>query len=235
MRDAKSVGRIVGMLLLVQMAAAPTVNFVLLRPLTTPTGFLANAAGSSFQISLAVLLSFVTGALTLGIAITTFPLFRQYSYRMALWLLALSVAGFSLLAVENATVLSMLSLSQEYAKAGAADAGLFQALGAAVSSARRWAHYTNLFVAGGMVFVFYGVLYRFRLIPRALAAFGLLAGVLQLIAVALPFFGYRIVFLMLMPLGLSHLALLIWLLVKGFDEGHRPLRTEAPAVELPSA
>jgi hypothetical protein len=39
-----------------------------------------------------------------------------------------------------------------------------------VASARNWAHYIGLIVAGSMVFVLYAVLCRFTLIPRALAA-----------------------------------------------------------------
>jgi hypothetical protein len=62
------------------------------------------------------------------------------------------------------------------------------------------------------------MLYRHALIPRALAAFGLIAVALQMTAVAMPLFGYRIVMLMIMPMGLAHLALSLWLTVKGFEE-----------------
>ncbi|TMH11029.1 MAG: DUF4386 family protein [Betaproteobacteria bacterium] len=77
------------------------------------------------------------------------------------------------------------------------------------------AHYVGLLVAGSMLFVFYAALYRFALIPRALAAFGLVAVVLQLAAVAMPLFGQGIVFLLLAPLGVSQLLLALWLIVKG--------------------
>jgi hypothetical protein len=219
MGTAKGVGRIIGVLLLVQFAAGVLVNFVLMWPLiTVPPGFLVNAAANSLQVSLSVLLGLGTGALSAGIAIAAFPVFRQYSQAMALWFLALAVVSFSLTAVENTTVLSMLSLSQAYAKANAADGDLFQTLRVVVGSARNWAHYMSLIVGGGMVFVLYSVLYRFALIPRALAAFGLAAVMLQLTAVTMPLFGYPIVILMVMPLGLSHLALALWLTVRGFDE-----------------
>ena len=91
-----------------------------------------------------------------------------------------------------------------------------------VRSARKWAHYMNLIVMGGTVFVLYGTLDRFVLVPRALAAFGLAGAMLQLVAVTMPLFGHRIVFLLILPLGLSHLALAVWLLAKGFAE-RRPL------------
>jgi len=90
MRTAKSVGRTIGVLYLLQMAVAPLVNFGLLAPaLTAPPGFLANAAANTMQVNVAVLLSLVTGALALGIAITAAPVFRGYSDAMALWFVAL--------------------------------------------------------------------------------------------------------------------------------------------------
>ncbi len=216
MRSAKSMGRIIGILLLVQLAGL-IVPFVLLHPLTTgPKGFLANAAGASFQIKVAVFLLFANCALTIGIAIAALPVFREYSEAMALWLVVLSVIMFLLQAVDNIHVLSMLSLSQQYAEAGG-PAELFQTFAAVVGSTRRWAHFTELLVIDCWIFLLYCVLYRFALVPRALAAFGLITVMLHFIGIPLPgFLGYSIVTLMGVPMAFSHIALAIWLMVKGF-------------------
>src|SRR2546423_3044829 len=136
MRSAKSVGRIIGILLLVQLVGL-FLGFVSLVPITTP-GYLENAAGVAFQIRGAVLLLFATGALTIGIAVAAFPVLREYSYMLALWFLAVSVIWFSMQAVDNAHILSMLSLSQQYAEAGASNPELFGALGALARASRRW-------------------------------------------------------------------------------------------------
>ena len=218
MRTDKSVGRIIGVLIVVQMVGGFLVNFVLLNPVIAPPGFLVNATANSLQVSFTVLLGILTGAVSVGIAITALPVFRQYSYAMALWFLALAVVGLTLAVVENSAVMSMLSLSQAYAKANAADAALFETLRVVVAASRNWAHYAQVLLGGAMFLVFYSVLYRFALVPRALAAVGVIAVLLQLTAVSMPFFGYRIVMLMLMPLGLTHLALALWLIFKGFEE-----------------
>ena len=236
MRSTKSVGRIVGMLLLVHLAAGLTVPFVLLRPLIVPPGFLATAAGNSVQVRAAVLLLFLGSAVSVGIAIAALPVFRRYSSAMALWLLALAVAGFALQAVDNGALLSMLSLSQEYAKAGAAKVELFQALAVVVGSARKWAHYTFLLVVGSWIFLLYSLLYRFRLVPRALAAFGLIGSMLQITGVTLRgLLGYPPETRLAMPLAPAYVALAVWLMVKGFDERHRPLQAEARGVEVVGA
>jgi hypothetical protein len=54
----------------------------------------------------------------------------------------------------------MLSLSQAYARAGAADGAMLQAVVAAVGSARRWAHYTQLITVVSWIAVLYAALSR---------------------------------------------------------------------------
>lgn len=224
MRAARSVGRTVGVLMLVQMVGGMLVNFVLLRPVfTTPPGFIVNAAANSLQVGFTALLGIVMGALSVGIAIAVWPVVRQLSHAMALWLLVLAVVALSLSTVENIAMMSMLSFSQSYAKAAAAEAALFETLRVVVASARNWAHYVHALFGGGMFLVLYGLLYRFGLVPRALAALGLAAIALQMTAVAMPLFGQRIVLPMLMPMALTHLALALWLTVKGFEERPRPV------------
>lgn len=218
MKSAKSTGRIIGMLLVLQLAGF-IVPFVLLHPLTTsPQTYLVNAAGFSFQIKVAVFHLFANCALTIGITIAAFHVFRQYSEALALWLIAVSVSMFLLQAVDNVHLLSMLSLSQQYAESGGS-AELFQTLAAVVGSTRRWAHFTELLVIDCWIFLLYSVLYRFALVPRPLAAFGLITVMLHCAGIPLPgFFGYRIVTLMGVPMALSHITLAIWLMTKGFEE-----------------
>ena len=225
-RSGKNAGRIVGVLLFSHLAAGLTVPFILLNPVMAPPGFLANAAGNPNQVRSAALLLFVGSAIAIGIACTAWPVFRQYSSAMALWLLALAVASFSLQAVDNAHLLSMLSLSQEYAKAGSEKAGLFQALAVVVGSARKWSHYSFLLVVGSWIFLLCGLLYRFRLVPRVLAGFGLVGSVLQIAGVTLRgLWGYPPETRLAMPLAPAYVALALWLIVKGFDEGHHPLES----------
>jgi hypothetical protein len=215
MSAALRTGRIIGVLILAQMIGAYLVNFGLLGPVFDPPGYLVNAAGHAARVGLSVILGIATGMVSAGIAITAYAAFRQHSHAMALWFVALSVVGLALTVVENSNVMSLLSLSEAYAQAGVADRDLFGALRGVVAATRNWAHYTALLVAGCTLLVFYGVLFRFALVPRALSAFGLTAVVLQIIAVAMPLFGQGIVFLMLAPLGISQLALALWLIAKG--------------------
>jgi hypothetical protein len=229
MKTAKSMGRIIGMLLLVQLAGL-IVPFALLRPIAT-TDYLANAAGSSFQIKVAVFLLFANCALTIGISIAAWPVFRQHSEAIALLLVVVSGIMFTLQAVDNAHLMSMLSLSERYVQAGGPD-DLFKTLSSVARPTRRWAHYSELLVIDSWICVLYSLLYRFRLVPRALAAFGLITVLLHFTAIPLPLaLGYSSMTMLGVPMAFSHIALAIWLMIRGFDERHHTLRTEAHRVE----
>jgi hypothetical protein len=220
MKSAKSVGRTVGILLLLQLAAGLMVPFILLLPLVTGSpGFLTEAAENSFQIRAAVFIFFIGGALTIALGITALPVFRQYSDAAALWFLVICVVSFVLDAVHSATVMSMVSLSQQYVNGGASDSGLYQVVGATVASARRWAHAVQLVAIGAWIFIFYSSLLRFALIPRALAVLGVIGIVSQFIGVTLMMFlGYSTIGQMAMPLLPIQIVVAVWLIIKGFNE-----------------
>lgn len=216
-RSAKRVGRIAGMLLLTQIVVAILSAFVLLERAYHPPGFLANAAGMAVQVRTAVMLWFLAGALTLVVAIVTLPVFRAYSERAALLYLALSVVGCMTVSVDNVGVLTMLSLSEAYAKAGASS-DVLQTLFETARSARNAAHFTGILVGGITGFVFNSILWRFALIPRALGAVGMGAVLIQMTAVTMPLLGFRFQTLLLVPAALVQSAVVLWLIAKGFEE-----------------
>lgn len=207
----------VGGLLLLHFIGGLLLPYILLNAATAPPGFLENAAVNSVQLRTAVLLFIASGALTLGIAITAWPVFRQYQYRLALWFLALAIANVCLQMVEAGTVLSMLSLSQEYARAGAGDASTFHVVAGAVGSARQWAHFMQLLTVVGWIFVLYMLLWRTALVPRAFGVLGLITSLMQITGVPVrALLGYEPVMEMAMPLAPVHVALGLWLVAKGF-------------------
>jgi Domain of unknown function (DUF4386) len=216
MEAARRAGRIIGALIIIQMVVGGLVNFTLEAPLFGAPGFLVNAASHSRQLGLAALLGIATEALWVGIAITAVPIFGQRSQTMALWLIALAVVIMAAAVAENAALMSMVSVSEAYTKAGAAEREQIQMIKIVVASARNWGHYMARILDGGAIFVLYLTLYRFALVPRVLAGFGLIAVTLMVTAVAMPLFGHSVVFQMLAPLGLSQLILAVWLITKGF-------------------
>jgi hypothetical protein len=209
-------GRIIGALIIVQMIFGVLVNFVLEAPLFDAPGFLVNAAHYSRQIGFAALLGLITEALWVGIAVTAFPFFYRHSRTMTLWFAALAVVVLAVAVVENAAVMSMVSLSEAYTKADPADRAQIETIRVVAASARNWPHFLARMLDGCTIFAFYAVLYQSALVPRVLAGLGLIASVLQVGGVAMPLFGHDVVFPMLAPLGLIQLILAGWLMARGF-------------------
>jgi hypothetical protein len=163
MGAASRAGRIIGLLIIIQMVGSAMVNFVLEAPLFDAPGFLVNAASHSRQIGLGALLGLIIEALWVGIAIAAFPIFCQRTRTMALWFAALAGVSLAVAVVENIDVMSMVSLSEAYTKASAVEREQLQTVRVVVASARDWAHYMGRIFNGVVIFVFYAVLYRFAL------------------------------------------------------------------------
>lgn len=220
MRSAKSKGRIVGLLLLTHLVTGLITPYIMLRPLSSPLSFSANTTANSFQVRLSVMLLFVGGAISVAIAVAALPVFRQYGSALAVWIVALAIANFSLQCVENAAWMSLFTLSQDYAKVSAADVGVYNLIAATVRSQWKWVHYTHLLVMVSWMFILFVMLWRSALVPRVLAALGMLTTLMQITGITLPqFIPYPspVPIAMGMPLGFVYLALSVWLMVKGFD------------------
>ncbi len=213
-----AIGRTVGILLLLQLIAALTLPFILSKPITFGSpAFLTAVAAHSFQIRSAVLLSFVGSALTVYLGISAFQVFRLYSKSAALLFVVVCAISCTLDIIQAGTIMSMQAISNEFVTSGTANS-LYQVVGAAVSSARRSAHITQLLAIGAWMFVFYISLLRFRLIPRVLAVIGVIGVVLQFIGVTLMMLlGYRSIGQMAMPLLPIEITVAVWLIIKGFN------------------
>lgn len=93
-------GRIIGVLIILQMVGSGLVNFALRNP-----------APHSRQMGLAVLLGLGTTAMLVGVAVTAFPILWERSRTMALWLLSLAVVSLAATVMENIALLSSTSAS----------------------------------------------------------------------------------------------------------------------------
>lgn len=175
MDDEMRAGRIVGALVILQMGGSALVNFGLEPPLFGVPGFLAAAAPHASQIGAAATLALLLGAVWIGLALTAYPVFQKHSLALGRWLVALAIAGFAVSTTENIHVMSLVSLSQAYTKASPDDQVVYRTLKVLAASDRNWAHFINLLINGALLMIFYVTALRFRLVPRVLAGFGVIA------------------------------------------------------------
>ena len=78
MSDAKSAGRVVGVLFLVQMVISPMANFSLMEAASAPPGYLANAAANATQS--------VLGLLTVALLIAA-ALIALFGHPVHMWMI----------------------------------------------------------------------------------------------------------------------------------------------------
>jgi hypothetical protein len=218
MRSPRNTGRIIGILLLAHLITGLTTPYIMLQSVQTPLGFNAGEPSNSFRVRLAVMLLFASGALIVAITTAALPVIRQYTLTLAFWALALAIGNLSLQCVESAAYMSMFTFSQDYARAAGADIGLYQVVGASVRTTWKWVHYTHLLVMVSWMLTLFVSLWRARLVPWVLAAFGVVTTLLQIGGITLPqFLAYSAPPAMLMgvPLAFAYVAIAGWLIVKG--------------------
>ena len=113
----------------------------------------------------------------------------------------------------------MRSLSAAYL-AASADALAYEPARALLAGLRNGVHFPDKLLGGLGVTLMYLLLYRAAAIPRPLAVAGMLAGVLQWIAVARELFGLDVMHALLFPLGLVYPLTGLWLLLRGLAPRH---------------
>ncbi len=221
----KRIGRILGVLFLLQFIIGILINQFLLGPIVFAPDFLTEVTANYTQVVLSVLIGLTGSAISIGVAVLVLPIFKQHNSGVAFWYLGFSIIGFAMGLIDNTNVLSILALSQEYVKAGATDINSFEDLGTLLYGTRWWTHYLDMLVAIFALPVFYYVLYVLKLIPRFISVWGGIGVLLMLTAILLTIFeqgAHGTEMMLLVPLGLNRLFLAIWLMIKGFNSSQIP-------------
>lgn len=220
MNSESRTGRIIGALLIVQLAGL-IVPFVMLMPITArPPENVTNAAVISSQLKLAVFLLFANCCLTIGISALVSRVIRQFGTTLPILLGATSLIMFTTQAVDNVQIMAMMSLGRHFADVGGDEA--LRTAAAVVGSIRRWSHFSAIVAIDGWMFVFYVCLYRFRIVPRGLPVFGLLTVVLHFTGIVVPlWFEVPGIVPMGAAMGVGHVLTGLWLVIKGFQKRGR--------------
>lgn len=212
----KKTARILGALFLTVMVAY-TLGAVLLDPILTAPNYLIKISANKNLVIMGVLLELINGIAYIGIAVLIFPILKQLNESMALGYVSFRVIEFAMQIVSDIKALSLLSLSQEFVKAGAPDSSSFQTLSTLLLSERYWANQMVFITYSLGALIFYYLLYQLKLIPRFLSIWGLIGVPLVLINIMLEIFGFNPGVILGAQMGLNEIVLGIWLIIKGFN------------------
>jgi hypothetical protein len=158
-----------------------------------------------------------------GIATTLFPVIKRHSETIAITYVCFRTVECGLLIVGTIGSLFLITLSQEFIKAGAPEASYFQTLGVLAVRVRYAAYQIAMVVLGvGSLMLFYLFL-KSKLIPRFISIWGLVGYAFLLASALLDIFGVIDTVkgagaVLYIPGGLFELVVFpIWLIVKGFN------------------
>jgi hypothetical protein len=224
MNATRKIAIIVGVFYLIATAAGLIGLGAFMDPILNDPDYLINIHANENQVILGALLELVMAVAVAGIGITVYPILRNRNANLAIWYMAARIVEPVIYIINVISLLTLLTLSQEFVIAGAPYASYFQTLGELLRAVPDWGGHVVLDVAvfplGALIFNY--VLYRSKLIPRWLSGWGFIgailywaAGLLVMFAVIIPLSTNHVI--LQAPLGLQEIIFAIWLIVKGFN------------------
>ncbi len=187
------------------------------------SNYLVSVSTSGRLVATAALLLFIGGAAAIGIAISLYPVLKKYSEGLALGAVGFRTVEGVLDIIGVTSLLLLITLSQQFVKAGAPDSSYFQTSGVLLVSGFHWVTNVAKLLAFSLgALLYYIIFYRTRLVPRWLSGWGLVAvafttasSLLVMYDLIAPFSTEQIVLnLLILP---QELVLAAWLIVKGFN------------------
>ena len=199
----------------------PLLSMPFTRYINAPD-YLTNVAANANQVITGAIFELIFAFACAGIAIWLYPVLKKQNES-----LALGAVGFRLIEgvfhiVGILGLLLLVTLSQEFVKAGAPDASYFQTSGTLLHAARDWAGVLGSFAFILGALMYYYLFYKSRLIPRWLSVWGLIGVPFWIAEILLSMFGLVEPFstnaiLLDVPIGVNEIVLAVWLIVKGFN------------------
>jgi len=209
-------------ILFIIATGADLLSFLFLGPVTA-TNYLVDVSTNANQVTTAALLLFIGGAAAPGIAIALYPVLRKYNEGLALGSVCFRVIEGVFFIAAPICLLLLITLSQQFVKAGAPDSSYFQTLGVLVYAGYRWVGNVGSQLAFSIgCLLYYIIFYRTKLVPRWLSGWGLVAGILNMVSAVLVMFGLMAPFstgqlVLALPMLPQEMVLAVWLIVKGFN------------------
>jgi len=207
------------------------IGFGLVNSVTMAHDFLAGVAASSTILVAGAFLMLLNTAVDIGKGVLFFPIAERRGKRTALVYLAAITVQVVLLDLGVLFLLLLVPLS-ELATSPSSD-------GAAAMASLLTQANTIAFNIGQATLSFGGVfmtwfLFRTHLVPRVLAAWGVVGYAIHLTGAIADIFGLQVGLALSLPGGLFELALGLWLMAKGFSSVIVPRLTSAPASQAPA-
>jgi hypothetical protein len=180
--------------------------------------YLVNVSANERQVIIGMLIELIWALAVVGIIVTLFPILKKHNEALALGFFGLRFMEAISTIIHSIILLSLLTLSQEYAAAGFPDDSYFQTAGALFLAAREW----TFLIGSGLVWslsalILNYLLYQRKLIPRWLSVWGFAGAALSFANYSPEFFGIDSIEILFLPIAVQEMVFAVWLIVKGFN------------------
>jgi hypothetical protein len=191
--------------------------------------FLVKLSEIEMQVLIATFSQAAMAVVYVSIAVLFYPIIKTYNESLAAGYFGLRIIGAGFLFVGIGPLLLLLWLSQSYVVTSEVNLSYFQITGELLRQGRDFLNHIGMILPwsiGGLIL--YYCLYKIRLIPRWLSAWGIIGSTFTLLATLLLMLNIinlvsPIYFLLNAPIAFGELVLAILLIVKGFN----PLGTKS--------
>jgi hypothetical protein len=224
MDEYRNTAKLVGILYLVATAAGLIGLGLFMDPILSAPDYLAKVSALGNQVLISVLLELLMAVAVACIGIVIYPVLRKYDAVTAIGYFGARIVEPMIYLINAISLLTLLTLSQEFVRAGAPDVSYFQTLGELLRAVPDWAGHVVLDVAvfplGALIFNL--LLYKAKLIPTWLSGWGFVGAILYWIPGVLIMFSLisplsTTQVLLQAPLGLQEIVFAIWLIMRGFN------------------
>ena len=222
MNSNKKAAKIVGVLFILAAVTA-VIGLILYNPILKGTDYLITGSEHANQVVLGALMELILVASAIGTSTTMFPILRKYNETIALWHVCFRFLEAVIITVGVISVLSLLTLSREFA-AGGVDIASFQASGTVLKAIHDWTFLLGPnFMLGINTMMYSYIFYKSKLVPRFIPLLGITGATLVFIAALLEMFGIIQQAsawggILALPVAANEMILAVWLIVKGFNE-----------------
>jgi hypothetical protein len=178
---------------------------------------MTNIANHAWLVRVSILGEMITAVGVIFLGAVLFVILRAQNEQIALAALGFYILEAALLAGSRIAAFALLRISQEYTTAGHRPDLLTMANLALESMDSGYMLLMLPFCLGAILF--YYLLYKTRVVPRALSLWGLIAVSLVLIGTLFAICGYEVPFVIYLPYVPFEFVIGVWILVKGINEG----------------
>lgn len=192
------------------------IGFGLVTSVTGAPAYLAAIAAHQLTLTLGGLLMVLNSVAVVALGVLFYPILAPHGQRTALAYLTARIVEGVLLAIGVLYLLMLLPLGQLGVDAGEVSSRWATALGSLLTQSNTMAYQFAMLALGFASLFLCALLFRTRLIPRFLAAWGFGGYAIFMAGAIAEIFGLPIGVMLSIPGGLFELAVGLWLILKGF-------------------